>query len=462
MTGAGPITTLTQTAISSALLAMSSLSLFSAGSNARGQLATGNLEDAYYFRPCIFSGVAPGDLPPRTIAIEDISCGANHTLALLLRNDGKTELWGCGDGSRGQLGPSYVAVTEEAGGETANATAVFRLLDLNLHAFKSHEGVSLHEYTVRLIAAGWETSYTVLSCPGRDDVLLSMGANDFGNLGVGGTRSQTSQGDTRPPINVVPLRGPIQVEDVETTLTVLELSTGPHHTIARFLLASPDGSTETHVVGWGTARHGQLGPMSDDAGRPLPFTPHPVLVPISSSGHVTQLALGNQHTVCLLSSATLLAMGSNRKGQLSGLDDLCDVERIGCTWNGTYALLGSGELVATGSNTHSQLGRGTGGQGLEETIGPVSFPLGPDAGRVVQMACGSEHVLCVVERAGNAEAVPRREVWGWGWNEHGNLGTGGTEDVDVPVKIWPRYGDEEGWVANVWAGCGTSWILVQR
>ncbi|OJT08028.1 RCC1 repeat-containing protein C10F6.04 [Trametes pubescens] len=441
---------------------MSALSLFSAGSNARGQLATGNLDDAYHFAPCIFSAVAPGDLPPGTVAVEDISCGANHTLALLLRNDGKTELWGCGDGSRGQLGPSYVAVVAEASGEMADATAIFRPLDLNLHAFKSREGGSLHEYTVRLIAAGWETSYTVLSCPGRDDVLLSMGADDFGNLGVGGAPSQTSQGDVRPSINIVPLRGPIQAEDAGTTLTVLALSTGPHHTIARLLLASADGSTETHIVGWGTTRHGQLGPMSNTASRPLPFTPHPVLVPICPPGHVTQLALGNQHTVCRLSSATALALGSNRKEQLSGLDDLCDVERVGCTWNGTYALLGSGEVVATGSNTHSQLGRGTGGQGREETIGPIHFPFGLDAGRVVQMACGSEHVLCVVERIQHDEAAPRREVWGWGWNEHGNLGTGGTEDVDTPVKIWPRYGDEQGWVANVWAGCGTSWVLVQR
>lgn len=27
------------------------------------------------------------------------------------------------------------------------------------------------------------------------------------------------------------------------------------------------------------------------------------------------------------------------------------------------------------------------------------------------------------------------EIYVWGWNEHGNLGTGNKEDSDIPVKL---------------------------
>ncbi|KAI0352288.1 RCC1/BLIP-II [Trametes cingulata] len=431
------------------------LSLYSAGSNARGQLATGNLEDAHHFTPCIFAGSAPGALPSDMVAIEQISCGANHTLALLRKADGATELWGCGDGGRGQLGPSYLADLEKTTTDTADATSVFRPLNLGLDSIRSPKGICLEGYMVRLVAAGWETSYAVLSRPGGSDVLLSMGADDFGNLGIGDARAQK----TDTPVHVVPVDNFVPSRTAGDHLTVVALSAGPHHTIVHVRLTRADGTTETFCAGWGTSRHGQLGALTSPSGRPIPFVPSPHLVPIRSPEEVTQLALGNQHTVVLLSYRTLCALGSNRKGQLEGVDALRDVERVGCTWNGTYALLRTGQIVATGSNTHSQLGRGSDFHERQGTLGPVRFPFELSPRQVVDMVCGSEHVLCVIQRD---EAS--WEVWGWGWNEHGNLGTGGIEDVAAPVKIWPREesGEVGGQVLKVWAGCGTSWILVEQ
>ena len=95
--------------------------------------------------------------------------------------------------------------------------------------------------------------------------------------------------------------------------------------------------------------------------------------------------------------------------------------------------------------------------------GAVHFAFGGGAaggGRVERLVCGSEHVVCLVEREGD---VGRREVWGWGWNEHGNLGVGHTEDVDAPVRVWPPAGETaSAEVVDLWAGCGTSWVLVRR
>ncbi|KAH9854412.1 RCC1/BLIP-II [Lenzites betulinus] len=440
---------------------MSSLSLMSAGSNARGQLATGSLDDTHHFVCCSFLGAPSGHLPSNIFALEDIACGANHTLTLLRRRDGLNELWGCGDGRRQQLGLSYVAAVEEEGGEAMNATAIFRPLDLGLHALQILHEIPLDGYTVRLIAAGWETSYAVLSCPGRDDILLSMGADDFGNLGVGSSRTLKSKEQQRSAVSLVPLRTVSPSQNPNGTMTVLALSAGPHHIIAQIATSAPDASTEATMVGWGTARHGQLGPMCNATRRPLPFTPVPHKIPVASPEQVTQLALGNQHTTFLRSSGTLDALGSNRKDQLSGLADLHDIERVACTWNGTYALLRSGMVVAAGSNTHSQLGRGASHHERQSTLAPVRFPSDLYPARVVDIVCGSEHVLCIVERSDPTQETIS-EVWGWGWNEHGNLGIGGTEDVDIPAKLWPRRETDLGRVKNVWAGCGTSWILVER
>ncbi|OSD01187.1 RCC1/BLIP-II protein [Trametes coccinea BRFM310] len=443
-------------------LAMPSIHLYSAGSNARGQLASGNLDDAHHFMPCLFAGREPGSLPADIAGIDHIACGANHTLALLRKTYGRTELWGCGDGSRGQLGPSYLADVAQAG---EDATAVFRRLHLDLPRSGEYGGVISDEYTVHLIAAGWETSYVVLSHPTRDDILLSMGANDFGNLGVGGELKRAYERGAQNQVYVVPLRDCLPAQCATGVLSILTLSSGPHHTITRVQIALPNGPSTTYLLGWGTARHGQLGAVHNASGRASPFISSPHLVS-SNAESVTQIAIGNQHTTLLNTSGALIALGSNRKDQLTGLSTLLDVERVGCTWNGTYALLHNGALLATGSNTHSQLGRGTGGRERQGTLAPVRFPFQLRPGQVVQMACGSEHVLCVMNMEMEQGREPRREVWGWGWNEHGNLGTGGTEDVDLPVRMWPPPGEEErgkeGTVLCVWAGCGTSWILLQQ
>jgi hypothetical protein len=85
----------------------------------------------------------------------------------------------------------------------------------------------------------------------------------------------------------------------------------------------------------------------------------------------------------------------------------------------------------------------------------------PDTRRVVDFVCGSENVLCVLESEGHME------VWGWGWNEHGNLATGSLDDVKVPITIWPLSPAQTGekvvgmWVQNE-LDCGVSYGVFLR
>ncbi|OBZ68623.1 Secretion-regulating guanine nucleotide exchange factor [Grifola frondosa] len=429
--------------------------LLSAGSNARGQLGTGNLDDAYTFSSCVFDGFPAGTLPASTENVTHVSCGANHTLVLLDRRCG-LELWGCGDGSKGQLGPSYIADVQASGG----SMCVFRQLDLQLHK----EG--LQNYVVRHVAAGWETSYVILSRPGSSDVLISMGADNFGALGSVMRHAEGSS--VLRPFHVVNLGSALGLSANAThTVAIQFLVPGPHHVLVQIEVALQDGPKEQYLVGWGTSRHGQLGEVVSTSGRPLSFSPLPRTITLRDGGpelgHVTSASLGNQHTVLLHSSGRLSTLGSDRKAQLRGLETLKDVAAIGCTWNGTYAVVrtaGQDRVMATGSSTHGQLGRQLRAENdtHHAPLAAVEFPPSLTTWRVVKMACGSEHVLCLLASSDSAEA----EVWGWGWNEHGNLGIGHTENGEVPVMIWQTCPEDGGRAADVWSGCGTSWIFVKR
>ena len=410
----------------------SRLLLYAAGSNGRGQLATADLQDAHSFTPCTFHGCQHGTLPPGTSSVIAIRSGGNHTIALLSRPpNSRIEVWGSGDGTKGQLGPTYA---NEAGGDH---TAIFRPIALPL------ENLGLSGYEISDVAACWETSFFLLTKDGQHDVLISMGGDDFGDLGVGGLGTANSSRRALPfhIINFTHI-----IDNITDRLSITNITTSPHHAIA--LLRA---GNKQHIAGWGTARHGQLGPLHAPSGRALPFSPLPVAISLPVDVQidpVRAVSAGNQHSLFLHASGRVSELGSDAKGQLWGLPTVEGVQAIGCSWNGSYLQTRTG-LLSAGANAHGQLGR----EGADETgLGSVRVP---DTARVVDFVCGSEHVLCLLESEGQAE------VWGWGWNEHGNLATGSLDDVKVPTRIWPpspaQAGEE---VVGVWAGCGTSWIAV--
>ncbi|KIP02088.1 hypothetical protein PHLGIDRAFT_79659 [Phlebiopsis gigantea 11061_1 CR5-6] len=414
------------------------MALVSAGSNAQGQLATGDCEDAHTFTHCRFDNCDAEGLPPGTTKVIQLAFGANHTLLLLDRaRDSSSpptrELWGSGDGSKHQLGPSV-----------QTSVQTFVPLGLPLAA------LGLQGYRVRSVAACWETSFVALEHSELGDVLLSMGSDDFGDLGVGG---RDKGGATR--VHRVEFGQECLGADGPRRVRIASLATGAHHVVARLSLEYADRPAGTRLVGWGTARHGQLGDLQDpQTGRPLPFVSSPRAVSLPSPASVVGVALGNQHSVFLLSSGHAAALGSNRRAQLSGLDALSDLSAIGCTWNGSYAVAHRGSawsLVSTGSAHKGQLGRRA-----PDAPGAVDFPFPAATRDLVKLACGSEHVLCLFARRDDRA---RREVWAWGWNEHGTLGHGGTDDQALPVCVWPPD-DHSPAAVDVAAGCGNSWIVL--
>ncbi|KAG8902972.1 hypothetical protein FRB99_003863 [Tulasnella sp. 403] len=156
--------------------------LYSAGSNAKGQLANGSLDDASEFAPCHFHPTAAvshkvgaeeqGEPNFKLWAdVRQVTSGANHTLLLLQSHQAViNHLYAAGDPSRGQLGPALA--------DSPTPQSSFQRVQLHLERADHH---------VVRIAAAWETSYFVFRHTDdrklTSDVLVSVGANDFGDLG---------------------------------------------------------------------------------------------------------------------------------------------------------------------------------------------------------------------------------------------------------------------------------------
>ena len=435
------------------------ISLLSTGSNAHGQLGNNTLDDSHIFQPCSFTNHPPNSLPPGTSAVLSVVSGANHTLVLLDLVDQlgmkKTELWGCGDGRAGQLGKIY---KEES--LAGSSTAKFRKIELFL------EENDLPGYSYRLISASWETSYAVLSCSGKGDVVISMGSDEFGDLGIGGFTRTARMEKSEKDFHVVKFDHLFTPSTIHNTLRVESITSGQRHTIVHLQTSE----SPQLLVGWGTSRHGQLGqlaPLSNQ--KPPPFTSLPRIISLDD---VVSSALGIHHSLFLHASRQISALGSNRKGQLQLLPSK-SVQTIGCTWNGSYAVVESNEewrIYSSGSNSHGQLGLKP--DPLIADIpnsGVVHFPEIFDSNSTsIEIACGSEHILVVSRHNMEDCSVQQQQqvskLWGWGWNEHGNLGTGNTNDTFLPLKIWSNEPGFHSYfkgvheLIGIWAGAGTSWI----
>jgi len=288
----------------------------------------------------------------------------------------------------------------------------------------------------------------------KGDILLSMGADDFGDRGVGGLRAAEIH-ESCSSVGISHL-----LDDEERLfgiLKILDIKAGTHNVLVKLACRRIDGSSKIFFVGWGTSRHGQLSQNVTS-----PITASPVAVPIQDAQDVISFAVGNHHSVFVYSSGRVLALGSDRKMQREGLGSIDDAHSVGTTWNGTYVLRDSHmedwRIYATGSNSKGQLAS----QPSDPCSHEVVFGKNSSAREIV---CGSEHILVHIlpTAADPSSDNAKEEIWGWGWNEHGNLGLGHVNDIHEPRVIWPSASCPvpRHRIHGVWAGLGTSWIAIE-
>nr|CAD7418969.1 unnamed protein product [Timema poppensis] len=102
----------------------------------------------------------------------------------------------------------------------------------------------------------------------------------------------------------------------------------------------------------------------------------------------------------------------------------------------------NGSVITWGRNTYGQLGSQE-SQG-SETWKP-QFVQGLK--NVKQMCVGSEHNIVILDNG---------DVMSWGWNEHGNCGTGSLENVTTPAFL-----DTLRKTSLIGAGAGHSFAVIE-
>ena len=177
---------------------------------------------------------------------------------------------------------------------------------------------------------------------------------------------------------------------VEGLVGVVKVAAGLRHTVAV--------DEEGRAWGWGAGGKGQLGP---NAGK---LVKAPRMFEISDA--VLGAACGQYFTILTGETKILVSHGDNRHGQLDVLSDVALDQEISCGW--THAVfLQDGVVRGWGRNNYHQLG-------------------GVGRGQVKKIVTGSEHCLVLTQK---------NQVLAWGWNEHGNCGQEGEEDIEIPAPV---------------------------
>ncbi|KAL7009699.1 alpha tubulin suppressor [Cystobasidiomycetes sp. EMM_F5] len=395
----------------------SSLVLYAAGSNSHGQLGIGSTDDAHSFTRCPIDHVVENDQDCRI----KIAAGAHHTL-LLIRDGPRCTLLGAG------LQPNH------------RSSLAFRPLSIRDLVGQLELPFEQENPVIVDVAAGWESTYIIVAPRDKpkESILICIAGRTQVVTGASTQESSVSAELITSPNNIV----------------LKSVYAGPRHCL--FV------DIESHTYGIGAAKYGQLGSAAGQVS-----CSHPARV---SSGQVQQVAVGSLHSVVLTDDATCMLYGSNKKGQLGHLDTAVSyntlsglvsaesgtvaLKSVYATWKSTFVLGDDDEgtcLFSFGDNAFGQLGRDS------KVIGDAGqVEIGLDLHKNIRgVAAGSEHVLALID--GNEES----QVWGWGWNEHGNLGLGDANLLNQlrPIKLWTA-GDFTGSVNSVHAGNGTSWIAI--
>lgn len=183
------------------------------------------------------------------------------------------------------------------------------------------------------------------------------------------------------------------------------------------------------VSSWGWGAHGQLG-TGDTADREAP-----VVIEELSGLRVVRLACGDRHSFAVTADGRVFAWGSNEFGQLG-------TARRGATLLAPECVTSLAGLVVTGLSSgdrHSAAVTNVGavytwGCGIDGQCGHGDYRDVPRPRVVAALAgftvasvhCGHNFTLAVSDKG---------EVYAWGNNTYGQLGTGGASKSATPLRV---------------------------
>ncbi|WP_395813549.1 MopE-related protein [Archangium minus] len=181
------------------------------------------------------------------------------------------------------------------------------------------------------------------------------------------------------------------------------------------------------VQAWGQNQYGQLGPAS--SGVTVVTTP----TPVTGLPPVKAIAAGIGHSLALDLDGQVWAWGQNASGQVgmgsaggtvlvpAKVAGLTGIRNIAAGGNYSLALDEAGQVWAWGQNTAGQVGTGATSVSVPSPMKVAGLPT------IRAIAAGLNHVLALDTDGG---------VWAWGQNASAQVGTGATSaTVLVPTRV---------------------------
>ncbi len=369
-----------------------------------------------------------GDNPePKAIVVSQVSAGADHSMIVM--TDGS--LWAAGSNDNGQLGD---------GSTTDRLTPV---------KVKTAGGAAMTE--VKQVSSGANHSMILK----KNGDLWAVGLNKYGQLGDGSTAKKSN------PVQVVTAGSAphetIQSLGVTNPTEVLTAAGRPLTEVAHIssgneytMIVKTDDTL--WAVGWNVFRQ-----LSDSThiNRSTPVevktaTGRPMI-------EVSQVSVGNSHTVILKKNGDLWAVGKNTYGQLGDgstakksnpvqvmIDEgqpMTEVVQVSAGFEHSMLLKKNGDLWAVGDNFSGQLGDGS----KVAKKNPVQVMIAEDQPmtEVAQVSAGGAHTMILKENG---------ELWAVGDNQYGQIGDGTTNQKSRPVQVKTATGEPMTEVASVSAG----------
>jgi hypothetical protein len=251
--------------------------------------------------------------------------------------------------------------------------------------------------------------------------LISDGTVTCWGWGGGGQLGTGNNSDSNIPVAVT--------GGALANKTVTQIATGSTHTCALI----SDGT----VTCWGLGGYGKLGTGNTNNSN----TPVAVTGGALANKTVTQIATGNIHTCALISDGTVTCWGDGAYGQLGtgnpygsnipvavtgGALANKTVTQIATGAYHTCALISDGTVTCWGWSADGQLGTGN----INISDVPVAVTGGALENKTVtQIATGYGHTCALISDG---------TVTCWGNGGDGQLGTGNTNNSNVPMAIvWP-------------------------
>lgn len=370
--------------------------VWSCGQNSYGELGHGDTIPRKSFERI-------ESLQGKDIAL--LGAGNEHTIALT--SDGK--VYTCGYNDNGQCGQ---------GGNTR----ISHMTELP----KLGEGAvaQVHAYN------GCEHSIFVMSS-GR---VATCGYNYRGQLGHGNTTSESV---------------PKLIRGLENRIVRL-VSCSYYHTI---MTCEDVGGGGGRVLTFGRNDYGQLG-HNDAIDRKVPQEVNSL-----NDYHIVSVACGQYHSMLVTSTGKVFGFGKNDYGQLGvdsaenqpipvqvrgGLDKLVALE-IRCGYYHTVVLCGGAHLHGFGRNDYGQLGLGKANasaasnfQLQQQRFSQPCLIEDLEGKEIVRFACGCYHTVAVSDSG---------MLYVFGRNNHGQLGTGDTNERLYPFPIDDFLGKRIAYIA---------------